>query len=366
MNKCVANIVGYVLIVTLSTYTLILTIGKFSNDSTGASSSFSRSINKNELMSFYQQQQEHQGNQSSGLKCISLETEMEELLNSTQQLFIGMPAKAAGTTFGTFVAKYCMKDYNLPKATHNFLTRKEVIEYTAKNNYDFPPVLSSHMLRKESLLRLVKEATDETLLIYLHRPETERLLSSIKNVAWKYCIKKYPASLIDEDINAKIHYSKSDNNCVVEESALFDLIKTHEKEIGDNLQSAMDCSFFDEFQNHRPKMVIAHFTKTDNLLKAIAKRHCPDVLDQLHLLVPNRASEKGLDIFVKLESSASTLAPISDWVVKKKHVFQILYDWFEEYDCHGKIREIEERMLNTHTCNDEIVQMVARKEFFQA
>ena len=108
-------------------------------------------------------------------------------------------------------------------------------------------------------------------------------------------------------------------------------------------------------------------------MKAIAKYHCPEILDQLPIKV-NVGSDKESKIHVQLKSDKSKIVSIMEWVVKKKHVLQLKHDWFDDYECQGKIREIEEKMFSSSTaippheqgsstssCSDELVQLVAVK-----
>lgn len=109
-------------------------------------------------------------------------------------------------------------------------------------------------------------------------------------------------------------------------------------------------------------MVIVHFRQSDEVMKSIARHHCPEVLNQLPLQI-NIGKDHEARIFVKLERDESNTVSIIDWVVKKKHVLGLKHDWFDEYDCQGKIREIEEKMFfsKEDTCIDELVQLVPKK-----
>ena len=88
----------------------------------------------------YQKQQPPQ----IGLKCLSFENEMEDILSSTRQVYIAMPAKAAGSTMGVFVRDYCMKAYNFAppemKSNTNYFNSKQKLEYIKTHNDVFPSV----------------------------------------------------------------------------------------------------------------------------------------------------------------------------------------------------------------------------------
>lgn len=299
-----------------------------------------------------------------GLKCLSFEKEMDDILSSTQQVYIAAPAKAAGTSMGAFVGDYCMKDFDLaPERSngdkdYNYFSSNKKIKYIKMHNKVFPSVLSSHVWNSNTMIDLVRDSTDDTLLIYMHRPETERLLSAVKDVAFKLCHPKCKKHFSPE----RIHYDSRNRTCLVEESLLFDIVQEHKHEIGVNLQRALNCSFFDAIQQHTPKnMVIVHFRQSDEMMKSVAKHHCPEVLNQLPL--KEIGKDKDIGIFVKLESDKSNAVSIFDWVVKKKHVLGLKHDWFDDYECQGKIREIEEKMFFSEedTCIDELVQLVTIK-----
>ncbi len=304
-------------------------------------------------------QQQHQNQKLKiGLNCLSVNQDMENILNSTRRIFIAMPAKAAGSTMGIFVGKYCMKGFNLgeDKRNKNYFADSKRVEYIKKHNDIFPPVLSSHVSLPKTIINLVRnDLNDDTLLIYMHRPEIDRLLSAIKHVADHLCKKIQ----IYDRVMDRIHYNSDTGGCIVEETALFDLVEQRTLEIRLNLQSSIGCSFYDEIVKHSTKnMVIAHYKQADKLMEAIAKQHCPKVIDQLPLRV-NVGSDKEGDIYVQLESDKSKYVSITDWVEKKKHVLQLKHDWIGDYECQGKMRQIEEKMFSSvGTCIDELVQLV--------
>ncbi len=310
--------------------------------------------NEQEKTTLHQRQLQYQKQQPPqiGLKCLSFENEMEDILSSTRQVYIAMPAKAAGSTMGVFVRDYCMKAYNLgPHGSDtNYFNSKQKLEYIKTHNDVFPSVLSSHTGHNwkdfNTMIDRVDDLTDDELLIYMHRPEIERLLSSIKDVAWKLCnpritIRDFPP------VKDRIHYQPDTETCIIEEDALFEIIHNHIYEIGINLQNAINFQFYNEIQKHAPKnLVIAHFKQTDEVMKAIAKYHCPEILDQLPIKV-NVGSDKESKIHVQLKSDKSKIVSIMEWVEKKKHVLQLKHDWFDDYECQGNIREIEEKMFSS-------------------
>ena len=108
---------------------------------------------------------------------MSMSMSMDDIMNRTKQVFITMPAKAAGSSMKTFTSQ-CTKSH----PPDNFINHDRMKKAFFANNYVLPPIIASHLYIDAPLVHLVKSSTRKTLIIYIHRDESERLISGIKMV----------------------------------------------------------------------------------------------------------------------------------------------------------------------------------------
>ena len=113
-------------------------------------------------------------------RCIGLELEdkMDKLLSSYRQVYIVMPAKAGSSSIKVFV-KNCMK-HQTEKCFDSILHQPGLMRSAHLDTFKQPSLIASHLYTKNTLVNLVKQATRESLIVYIHREETDRLLSAIK------------------------------------------------------------------------------------------------------------------------------------------------------------------------------------------
>ena len=114
--------------------------------------------------------------------CLSLDFDggMDNLLSRYKQVFIEMPAKAAGTTFKHFT-KICMDSTNTSSFTqfNNILNTPERIKEALASQLKMPSLVASHVAHPRHMHNTFVHATEETLIVYIYREETSRLTSAI-------------------------------------------------------------------------------------------------------------------------------------------------------------------------------------------
>ena len=123
------------------------------------------------------------------MQCLDSENILHNLLSSTDQVIITMPAKAAGTALKRFTEK-CNKASGLTyEHVPNFLNLKEPNHFDGilSKSFRVLPVIASHIYNKENLIYLIKNVPRSTLLVYVHRDETSRVKSAIHQVASAWC-----------------------------------------------------------------------------------------------------------------------------------------------------------------------------------
>lgn len=153
--------------------------------------------------------------------CLSSSGDSDEITNliqSTNQVIIVMPAKAAGTSLKQFT--YSCND---EKMVDNALNFPDQIEKLLTHTYEMPGVIASHMYQSKVLINVIQNVPKDTLLVYSHRQETSRVLSGVKQVVTKGCD------------------GKREGACHITESNLVNLIKQRPHEIGISGTRLLTC-----------------------------------------------------------------------------------------------------------------------------
>ena len=154
-------------------------------------------------------------------RCLGLgfEEDMDKLLSKYKQVFMLMPAKSAGTSIKRFTHA-CMTSMEMPPVSENHGITPAFFQSELK----MPNLISYHIQKEKTFQDVVKGATDDTLILYSHRQETNRLASAIKNVFAEHQCKgnTLPAGV------SKV----SEKACHVHEGVLIERIRDRTQEIG--------------------------------------------------------------------------------------------------------------------------------------
>ena len=290
--------------------------------------------------------------ENENLKCLSFEDEMDQLVSTTKQVFIAMPAKAAGTALGSFVMSHCMKDFkHIPGFEGHYFNIPSKVEEMFTLNYELPPIMASHLGRKDknALEAIAKSASDDTLIVYVHRHELDRMLSGIKQVAFHTCFRR------NSELEKYADGVTLDENgdCVMEEDTLHNMIKDQTQEIGNGVHRALTCNFFDVVEERKPNMVILNYKQADALQRVLAKHYCPEVLESDAFPVHVNVAEEKKEILIRLKSDSTRLEPISDWVKVKRNMIEWTFGMKNDVSCLDKVGETERKLLS---CQDELMQ----------
>lgn len=298
-------------------------------------------------------------------KCISLEKDFKTILQQIEQIFITIPAKAAGTSMKSFTDR-CT---NFTPPERNFLhdgkIRHEMLTWTYHN----PQIITNHITRYNvnPIVTLANSVTDETMIIYLHRKETDRLLSAILQVADQYCSEFLNGTLRnskgviqnpmfrwienDEDNFSISRHGKT--TCTINEHLIVGMVQRGILEIGNSVQNVWTCEAFEAVEESKPNVVFIDYNQADKLMSILAKKYCPDLHIAIHT---NEARKKnGTRMLVRLlHGPSKTDVTLSDWLQKKKHLLEWSQNTYKEGSCRGKIREIERELF---TCNDQAMEI---------
>ncbi len=293
--------------------------------------------------------------------CLDLgfEKEMDRLLAKYKQVYVTMPAKAAGTTLKEF-SRRCMDSTSTQTFQFhtNIFNSKEKMMEAFTHQLEMPTLAASHMYTPEVLSNLMEHATKNSLVIYIHREETSRLLSSIREVVEaRFCFssdekeKKLLARFIKKGIMVV------GEECQVREEVLLEIIETKVAEVGIGGPRLWTCDAFDSVKDNRPNLVFVHYKQASKLQKLLAKHHCPSMTEDVR---ENVGSEKR-KVSIILKSNGDAI-DLNDWLQEKKELLEFVLemkhgiqnDLTGSISCQGTMRDVEDTLF---TCPSEALQV---------
>ena len=282
-------------------------------------------------------------------QCLSLDVDggdMDHLLEKHKQVFLVMPAKAAGTTYKAFTKK-CMAIEGTPGFSRqdNVLNNDSKMQGVFREQLELPSLLTSHLYTAYSLHKLIKHATKDTLIIYSHREETSRLMSSIKEVINRSCF------VAKEDKG----FSINEGECKVTESMLIKKIKEKKAEIRFGSERLWTCDTFESIRDNAPNMAFVHYKQANKLQKLLRKHHCPESNSDIEANVG--ASKKPISIILEGGKTNGTTVPIDDWLDAKSQMLELVLLLKTDMSCQATVRRIEESLI---ACPEEALQISGR------
>ena len=289
-------------------------------------------------------------NDEAALSCLSLDLEgdMDRLLSKYKQVFIIMPAKAAGTSLKKFTHQ-CMEAAGTPSIAgpkHVLYVNPSTKQMAAKGQYfeqlEMPSLITSHLPNPQAFSSVMKHATRDTLVVYSHRDETSRLLSAVRQVvASRLCVEEETEGI-----------TVVDGECQVEEGLLIKVIEEKQYEIGKGGTQLLTCESYDCLVDNSPNVVFVNYKQVSQLQKVLAKHHCPGV----ESLVSNVAGAKKSAISVVLqgESLNGQLVLLDDWLPAKAPLLELVLQLKNDVSCQATTRGIERKLF---ACPNEALQI---------
>ena len=298
--------------------------------------------------------------------CVSKSADLPELLRKAETVNIMMPAKAAGQALEMF-ARRCT---GVPEGTKPGLRgpsntwRSFLLE-----SYEKKPVVVQHVLRPSFLTDIALHASSRNLLLWIHREETSRLISAIRQVV-KVACKNLPEDNRSYDFEM---VERTDDKCTISETDLIErVIEPKLYEVGKGAVQVLGCDQYRAIAENLPNMVFAEYTRANDLMVEIAKRHCPSLLSELPIY-DNVATDYQRELFVKLTGTAAKnggangndnggggddgggrTVPLDDWLEQKGSHLEMLLNLKEGMTCQGTTRRMENAI---ESCEDRIVRI---------
>lgn len=287
---------------------------------------------------------------TGGCLDLSINQDMSSLVATARQVFVTMPAKAAGSSMLRFT-KRCTK--NKISGWDGFLYRDDQIKkFLTKHNQQ--SVLSSHIANDSALLHLAKYHNREMLLIYVHREESERVISGIKMISNHICKNRDNRHNYDEIIVAK-----NATHCILDEGSVLDKIAHGHREVGGGAPGIFTCKLYKGLQERAPLLVFLHYKQVDKLQMLLAKHHCQELLDRDELPIKaNVSANKTLKILLNhggtnessdIDSNAP-LVGIEEWLHAKGPALEQALNYLtSKASCQEKTSNMENALLG---CSD--------------
>ena len=173
-------------------------------------------------------------------QCLSLnfEEKVDAAISNSTQVFITMPAKAAGTSLKRFTKK-CMKQ----EMSDNFINRPNLSKNFLTDSFELPSIITSHLYTDQPLVDLAQHGTRQTLIIHVHRDETERLLSGIRHLLTSRVCEKKRRTDIEE-----FNISRNETHCILNEGPVVKLIENRVDEIGFGSPEILTCKAYEAIE----------------------------------------------------------------------------------------------------------------------
>lgn len=250
-----------------------------------------------------------------GQRCVGLEEDgdLDRMLSEYDLVYVLYTAKVASSTMKFFTSG-CLQleevDNSIMNHMEEFLTRERQI----------PPFLGIRIPRSNAFVSIAQQSIKNSLIIYIHREETSRLKSAIRQVLTK----TIPAPTIPE-------------------KKVLQNIRAKVGEIGVGGHGILTCDTYDAIEDNAANLVFLHYTQTDKMMKLLAKHHCPGY-EQKHV---NDGSDKDKKS-VKLGDDS--LMDLDEWIDAKLNLIEHTFNLKSEGSCQAKTRKMEHNLLS---CPDE-------------
>lgn len=262
--------------------------------------------------------------------CISI-SKLRDIIDQFSQVVIVMPDKAAGSSSIVFANK-CYPSHKL--IPDNFVNHEGDLKSALTMSFQVPRIFASHVVKAEYFINLIKGITSDTLVVYIHREETDRLLSAIKHATMKYCTGERTTSRFE------FLEESSDEYCTITEIDLVDkIISSGRDEVPVGMGKILTCETYQSFEENKSNVLFMDYKEASTMYTLLAEKHCPHMLEQsVHV---NAASDKKKKIFVALSNDTEEKVLLDDWLSEKKYFLEWSLGLKKDVTCQGKTRIME-------------------------
>ena len=302
--------------------------------------------------------------------CFDLERHgsMNDVLAKYERVVIVAPPKAAGTSLSRFAGECAGGLLGENSFDRNILNTPKKREYVLSQDADvLPSVIASHISNDVALVDLLKYIPQKSLIIYVHRQETDRFASAIRHVVDKRICRM--GDTVPAGIDKGPNFYLDRNRCIIDEATLFRHVQNKIYEMKSGSSQIWSCGLYQYLdENGSPDLVIMNYKQANNLQRVVAKRYCPNQAPIRH-----PSGTPGRTNYVRLSSDAlnntsnrnqddddmSGIVKLNDWLQRKK----TLLDYYSRMEdvpsspssyCQAKTKHMENLLLQ---CKDQTMEV---------
>lgn len=275
----------------------------------------------------------HRNSKEEQCLSLDLESDMDELLSKFKQVFVIMPAKNSGQSFEGFAHSCMMGKGSWQPFGNPLMSEVKLQKEKLQNSFEMPTLIASHIGNSKDFIHMVKHATDDSLIIYVHRTGTNRLRSAIAHVS---SVKK----------------CEGIEQCTLKEGEVLDFIAAREGEIGMSENRVLRCEAYESIEANAPNMVFMNYMQSNKMFQLLAKHHCPG-----QKAVHVNGGEKSNTIMVELENSThngNSTVELKDWLDAKMDLLEVTLKLKHDVSCQATTRKMQHDLLS---CQDETMHV---------
>jgi hypothetical protein len=285
----------------------------------------------------------HEQQPQSRFQCVSHVT---DVLHESPQVFISMPAKAAGTSLKDFAIECSGGDTS--HHPDNFINNPNYLRPFLLKSVKVPKIVASHVFTDQPMIDLMRYGSQNSVLFYIYRDETDRLLSAIRYVVKnRLCVPgegrwTYKKSFkVPKDV---FHVQLNESFCTFDEEPFVEhLIQAGVAEVGLGAR-ALTCDLWKEIDETAPKIVFVHYSQVDHLQAALLEKYCPHAKTKQSNLNNNNSTTK-MEYRVRVQSGKGQQQeiPLDDWLQAKGPTIEFALK-LSAGSCKHKTRTLQEEM----------------------
>jgi hypothetical protein len=306
-------------------------------------------INSSTTQQQQQQQQQQSQHDHHDPSCMTFNNDIENLINQTQQVFITMLPKSSGSSVKAFVKACTKATEGIGKPDFLSLSRDTKRDILTKS-YDMHKVMASYTQTDDlGLITFIKGMTDESLWIHLYRPETDRLLSAIKQVVKSRLCKSVTKGNLD------ISFAKRNGTeCIIGEHDLVnEIILKGKIEIGKSNTKILTCDLYNAIEENAPNAIFVNYQQSSRVQAAVTRKYCPGELEH-DPIQKNVDAEKDMRAYVELVSTGERVL-IDEWVEKKRNHLEWALELNSNVTCRSTTRQMERKI---RSCPDGAINIL--------
>lgn len=299
----------------------------------------------------YSGEGKEKGNSAASEQCLNLELnqDMDSLVASARQIFVTMPAKAGGTSIKQFASR-CSKKKTIDNVL-NSGNERFWKQFLVKSLH-VQPIIASHLYTDAPLIRLAQYPTREMLIIHIHREESSRVVSGVKQVSRHIC--NFAGSYANQQqITKQFNVRKNKTHCILDEGSMVDEIAARGSEVAVATHDLLTCQSYKAIQENDPQLVFLHYKQVDKLHTLLAKHHCPEMLDELPIRA-NAGDANPLKVLLhKGTDHVKNAVDIEEWLHAKGPALEWTLKLRRGASCQAKTTHMEDELFG---CPDEALR----------